>query len=578
VLLTRRPHVFWRSKMRAILYARVSKDDTSNDGRNLEGQLDMGRQYAKEQGYSIVAELPEDVRGASGASFDLPQINRSLSMAQAGEFDVLVVREIDRLSRDLAKQLFLENEFKRHGVRIEYVLGRYDDSPEGELMKKVRAVIADYERTKITERSARGRRLKAKDGKWPGDGHAGYGYAKIGQGKKAHLVIDAVEAGIVWRIFELYVGREGKPLPFQSIAAMLTAEGVPPPNRGAAANEKYASNVWHRNTVRSIIDHSRYVGRFRYGDIGVHLPELAIIDEETWEAAKARRKQSKGRYARKGQKYEWLLAGHVQCSCGGGMSGTAMQKGRYRYYQCNQYGNKRHARTCDEKMLRAPETEEAVWEWIHNLLTDEQELEAGLAQLSELRENELADKRERLERISDLLGASGETISRLARAMRENSNPAVLKALETELGIAAREQEALVSERETLRAQVTQGRLTEADRDAIRSFASEIRRKIDNPTIEQKRQVLDILDCRVELQQREDERVLRVTCGLKLNENGERIPHWIRPSSLCGKFSFTTTTLPRMILSSPFSSGSSHSRRSSPSTSPTWRTAKASPW
>ena len=48
---------------RAILYARVSSDDTGKDGRNLAGQLDMCREYAERQGWQVVAELAEDERG-----------------------------------------------------------------------------------------------------------------------------------------------------------------------------------------------------------------------------------------------------------------------------------------------------------------------------------------------------------------------------------------------------------------------------------------------------------------------------------------------------------------------------------
>ncbi len=84
---------------RAVLYARVSGDDTRNDGRNLDGQLTSCREHALAQGWTIVAELAEDDRGASGASFELPQLTRVLDMAAAHEFDVLVVREIDRFSR-----------------------------------------------------------------------------------------------------------------------------------------------------------------------------------------------------------------------------------------------------------------------------------------------------------------------------------------------------------------------------------------------------------------------------------------------------------------------------------------------
>ena len=86
---------------RAVLYARVSGDDRKQESRNLEGQIEMCRDYAQQNGWRIVAELPEDDRGASGAEIDLPKLNQAREMAEAGEYDILVVREIDRLSRNL---------------------------------------------------------------------------------------------------------------------------------------------------------------------------------------------------------------------------------------------------------------------------------------------------------------------------------------------------------------------------------------------------------------------------------------------------------------------------------------------
>ncbi len=55
---------------------RVSGDDTKKG--NLAGQLEMCREYAQSKGYTIVAELAKDDRGAKGADFDLPEINRGL--------------------------------------------------------------------------------------------------------------------------------------------------------------------------------------------------------------------------------------------------------------------------------------------------------------------------------------------------------------------------------------------------------------------------------------------------------------------------------------------------------------------
>src|SRR5262245_12481849 len=117
---------------RAVLYARVSGDDRSKEGRNLEGQLEMCREYATNKNYQVIEELAEDDKGASGYEIDLPELNKVRDLAHKGEFEVLVVRELDRLSRNLAKQLIVEEELKQTSVRIEYVLAEYDNTAEGQ--------------------------------------------------------------------------------------------------------------------------------------------------------------------------------------------------------------------------------------------------------------------------------------------------------------------------------------------------------------------------------------------------------------------------------------------------------------
>ena len=129
---------------RVALYARVSYDDRGNEARNLEGQIEDGREYAQGKGYQVVAELAEGHRGASGADWGLPMLNHALDMARENAFDVLVTRELDRFARGLAKQLVIEGEFKRYGMVVGYVLGQYDDTPEGRLNKHIRATIADF--------------------------------------------------------------------------------------------------------------------------------------------------------------------------------------------------------------------------------------------------------------------------------------------------------------------------------------------------------------------------------------------------------------------------------------------------
>ncbi|NIT37135.1 MAG: recombinase family protein, partial [candidate division Zixibacteria bacterium] len=93
-----------------------------------------------------------------------------------GDFDVLVCREMDRLARSLAKQMIVEDRLKRAGVVIEYALASYDDTPEGQLQKLVRASVAEYERLKIVERMERGRRRAVQRGNVLVAGQAPYGY------------------------------------------------------------------------------------------------------------------------------------------------------------------------------------------------------------------------------------------------------------------------------------------------------------------------------------------------------------------------------------------------------------------
>ena len=197
---------------RAVTYARVSGDDRVKDGRNLSGQLDICREHALKKGYMIVAELSEDDRGASGVSFELPALNQALEMAKNGEFDVLVVREIDRFARSLAKQLIIEQEFRRYGVQIEYVMGEYPDTPEGSLNKNIKAVIAEYERLKINERMIRGRRQKIKAGNVIIHGKPPYGYRLEEIDGKSKLVVNEDEAQIVKMIYHMYLARIRKDL------------------------------------------------------------------------------------------------------------------------------------------------------------------------------------------------------------------------------------------------------------------------------------------------------------------------------------------------------------------------------
>ena len=108
---------------RAILYARSALEDPSNTAK----QLTICRQYAEDKGYLVVAGLTDY---GSGLSLELPQLDHIRQLVN--EFDVLVVTEIARLSRNLTKLAIIEDELRQAEVRIECVLTIFQSPRKGD--------------------------------------------------------------------------------------------------------------------------------------------------------------------------------------------------------------------------------------------------------------------------------------------------------------------------------------------------------------------------------------------------------------------------------------------------------------
>lgn len=388
---------------RAVIYARVSGDDSGKEGRNLAGQLDMGREYAIKRGYSIVAELSEDDKGASGAEINLPRLNQIREMARASEFDVLIVREIDRLSRNLAKQLIVESELKRAGAGIEYVIGEYADTPEGNFMKHVRASVAEFEREKIRERAIRGRRLKVQSGSVIVAKHPPYGYNLVKQGDKFLLEINEAEAAIVRQVYHWYaidllsyceIGRRlhqmRPPLPKTSIRSVGTR--------------------WGAGSVQAIIIKETYAGRWHYGKrnhrdqvnhprdhwLCVNVP--SIVDEDLWQAAQARRNESKKRRVRF-RKHERLLHGRLEC----GKCGRLMTSNVFNISESYPVTQPTYTcRTCSMS-VKSSLVDNAVWAWAKAVLCDPEKLREGHDKYLADKANHTKPINEELELVQNLI-------------------------------------------------------------------------------------------------------------------------------------------------------------------------------
>jgi site-specific DNA recombinase len=512
---------------KAVLYARVSGDDRKNEGRNLESQLEMCHTYAINKGWIIVAELAEDDRGAGGASYDLPQLNRALELARTGSYDFLVVREIDRLSRDIGKQYMIEGELNRNGVKVVYVLSEYPDTPEGHLNKAIKAAIASYERTKITERMVRGRRREAKRGSIIGHGKAPYGYDLVHDGNKYILVINEQQAAVVRLIYKWYTQGEGGngPISMRAICHRLAEKGYLTPSGKAVK--------WPRPTVSRIISSETYAGVWHYGKyakepghrinnpveswIPVEVP--AIVDREVWELAQERRTKNKI-MARRNLKYSHLLSKQVTCGdCGCKMSASAGGgKANYRYYRCMAgHGYQDYQRECNNRSYYRGDYVDAIaWEWIKSIFLNPEELEEGYQLYQDQREAQNEPLQQQLALANDLLAENQEKLDRLLDLYLSGDiekDLLVDRKLRLENVVSA-----LQMERDNLLARMEAGKITQEQIKSIQVFAEALAERVadvdSTDNFERKRQIIELLDVQAELNFEGEERVVVLSCAL----------------------------------------------------------------
>ena len=154
-----------RTKPRAAIYARVS---TTDRGQDPENQLRQLRRWCKQQGYSITTEYVESQTGRKGAA-DREQFRKMMDDASKGEFDLLVVWALDRLTREgLAHTVHYLRKLDTFGVGFhsysEPMLSTRDEMVR-DILIGVFAALAKVEAVKLSERTKAGLARAKKEGR-----------------------------------------------------------------------------------------------------------------------------------------------------------------------------------------------------------------------------------------------------------------------------------------------------------------------------------------------------------------------------------------------------------------------------
>lgn len=284
---------------RVALYARYSSDNQRD--ASIEDQLRQCRERAAREGWTVVESYSD--RAISGASLIRSGIQSLLADAQAGRFDMVLSEALDRLSRDQEDVAGVYKRLRFAGVSIVTL----SEGEINELHVGLKGTMNALFLKDLAIKTHRGIRGRVEAGKI-GGGNA-YGYRVVhqldarGEPIRGEREVIEEQAEVVRRIFREYVAGKGP----QRVAADLNRDGIPSPtgkrwndatirgNRivssGILNCELYVGVIrWNRQKKLKNPDTGRFAYRLNPESdwIRAEAPELRIVPQELWDAAKAR--------------------------------------------------------------------------------------------------------------------------------------------------------------------------------------------------------------------------------------------------------------------------------------------------
>ncbi|MCI0598580.1 MAG: recombinase family protein [Beijerinckiaceae bacterium] len=325
--------------MKVALYARYSTDNQRD--ASITGQLRVCRAFAEKQGWHVVEEYSN--HAISGASLLRAGVQALIADALAGRFQLVLAEAMDRLSRD---QEDIAGLYKR----MAYADVNIVTLSEGEathLHVGLKGTMNALFLKDLADKTRRGQRGRIELGKSGGGKTYGYDvvrqFAPNGEPMRGDRSINAKEAEVVRRIFRDYVAGKSP----KRIATELNKEGVRAPGGGDWGFSTLNGNAKRGN---GILNNEMYIGRMIWNrqrfikdpDSGKRqarsnpesewivqeMPDLRILEDVLWKAAKSRQaaiKIKRGGDGREGESHfrerrrpKYLFSGLTKCACCGG--------------------------------------------------------------------------------------------------------------------------------------------------------------------------------------------------------------------------------------------------------------------
>lgn len=274
---------------RAVAYIRVSTDKDEQKS-SLANQREFFERYIVSKGDTLEHIYCDEGKSATKMA-NRKELNAMLAAAKAHEFDIVYVKDVSRLFRNIQDFVNVTAELQKLGVAVFYVdLGQHVDP----LVLHIMALTAQNESEKMSTRIKFAKQMSKEKGIVP---NFVFGYDRV---DKWTLVPNPDEAATVRLIFNKYT-EEGWGQ--ARIAKYLHENGY--------KTKKMKEDAWSNNTVGCILTNQLYIGKVVNGRqttkgaltnernnhsedkwIVVERPEFRIISDEQWEKAQQIRKEN----------------------------------------------------------------------------------------------------------------------------------------------------------------------------------------------------------------------------------------------------------------------------------------------
>lgn len=329
---------------RAGIYCRVSAEETNKEreySNSIHSQIQMAEDYIAEHKDIVKVTIYVD-DGVSGSHFDRQEFRRMLADIETGMINTVILKDISRLGREhIDTNYYLAKYFPERQIRVISLLDDYDSqkSVYDELLE-IKTLLNDMYLRDTSRKIKTVIRAKRIQGEYTPK-NPPFGYVKS-KNVRNHLEIDAYAAGIVRKIFKMYLEGNGCTI----IARVLNENHVPSPAKYKKEvlktdySWKVGKGLWTTSSVNGILINPIYTGAivlrkydkpsYKLNDrkqIPLEKRELienahaAIISKEEFDKAQTQRKNNRVPYFdNKGKVHKY--AGLLFC----GKCGTVMRK------------------------------------------------------------------------------------------------------------------------------------------------------------------------------------------------------------------------------------------------------------